>query len=451
VDHPDVQKLYRESVQILLARCPEIEMFSLHTNDSGSGISWSRGLYPGPNGDAASMSKKMYLRYRDFFRVFQKAAAEMNLHLEIDAEWAREEYPELFAEKLDQGMALMNMEGPSGVRYKNTAGHLLDYFYNFYPVRGIPVVLDFLADLCRAQSTPATRLFLLIGDRFHRDLYLDLYDRFQKNPVSGYSNMLGLLHELASDLVGESAAPALVEIWRNLYEFQTHHAMYFSGGTWFYLGAVQQRWLTRPFVPFPEELQEGEVDYFKNYLFQARTEERARSLNEVQSTRYFEGFGGQHFNNVILSYLQERVNEARSNIRIAVERNVSIRQELELLDRRLMAFSCVIQTCVNAVGYQHHLDVAKRTDLRRPMEGTFVLRSIPERNAMLRYARDEIDNCAQLIELVEASPDTILDCASSREEEDIRLLSPDLAGQLRRKIKIMISRWEDYERLFVAD
>lgn len=52
-----------------------------------------------------------------------------------------------------------------------------------------------------------------------------------------------------------------------------------------YLGCVQQRWLTRPFVPFPEELKPEDRDYYRKFLFQARTEEHANNLADLQAAQ----------------------------------------------------------------------------------------------------------------------------------------------------------------------
>ncbi len=40
VDQPQTLGLYREAMQNLLARCPEVEVFNFLTTDSGSGFCW---------------------------------------------------------------------------------------------------------------------------------------------------------------------------------------------------------------------------------------------------------------------------------------------------------------------------------------------------------------------------------------------------------------------------
>jgi hypothetical protein len=181
IDNTDVLALYRASIRTLLTACPEIEILSLHTNDSGSGVSWSGGLYQGPNGNSLDRDRTMYQRYRDFFASLQAGAADARVgRLEIDAEWVRESAPELIAGRLGPGMAVANLEGPDATPYKADVGFLLDYFYPFYPAQGIPLPVRYLEELEQASTGTAPRLFYLIGDRFNSDLYLQIYDAFKK-------------------------------------------------------------------------------------------------------------------------------------------------------------------------------------------------------------------------------------------------------------------------------
>jgi hypothetical protein len=55
---------------------------------------------------------------------------------------------------------------------------------------------------------------------------------------------------------------------------------------------------------------------------------------------------------------------------------------------------------------------------------------------------------AVLIGLLGENPGEYLVLAPTKEEEDIRLLGPDIVAQLRKKLQVMNAHWEDYERLF---
>lgn len=453
IDNTDVLALYRESIRTLLTACPEIEILSLHTNDSGSGVSWSGGLYQGPNGNSLYRDRKMYQRYRDFFASLQAGAADARAGLlEIDAEWDRESDPELIAGRLGPGMAVANLEGPDATPYKADVGFLLDYFYPFYPAQGIPLPVRYLEELEQTSKSTAPRLFYLIGDRFNSDLYLQIYDAFKKNPTHDDVSRLQLLHSIAAERAGGGSASALLDAWLALHRIQRDTEMLNFGGTIFYLGSVHQRWLTRPFVPFPEELTPEETQYYRRYQFQGRSEDRARNLGDLQGSRQYQGLGGAALSNELLVRMLSELNRARGDIRTIEETaGGDLRQRLELLDARLRVFQVLVDNCRDAIEFQHLLDTAKDGSLRRPVEFGEELTDIPEWLAIKDVARREIDNSGVLIDLLQSRRGPLIDLAKTSGEENIRVLGPDLIDQLRKRVKIMIAHWKEYERLFVDE
>ncbi|MCX7602955.1 MAG: hypothetical protein N2036_02665 [Bryobacteraceae bacterium] len=449
IDNPEVLALYRESMRKFCTQCPEVEVVSLHTNDSGSGMSWSPGLYQGPNGSALTREKRMYERYRDFFGALRQGAQEARPGpLEIDAEWVREATPELVATRLEPGMAVANFEGPKATRYKAVVGFLLDYFYPFYPALGIPLPVRYVEELERAAQTDAPRLFYLIGDRYNTDLYFDIYDQFWKRPTTDEVSRVQLLRSIAAARVGETAAGPLVTAWSAIHRAGRDVDILNFGGTLFYIGGVHQRWITRPFVPFPEELLPEEREYYRKFQFQARGEDRAMDLGDIQGTRQYQGLGGAAVSGQILVRMKADVAEARRLLASVAAAAPQRKAELELLDRRLRVFDILIDNCRDGLEYQYLLDFMKGGRLRRPIEFQEHLTDIPEWRQIKDIARREMDNSIVLAGLLESTKDVLLDLAKTKEEENIRVLGPDLAQQLRRRVQIMAKYWEDYERLF---
>jgi hypothetical protein len=453
VDNPEVLALYRESIRTLVTACPEIEILSLHTNDSGSGVSWSPGLYPGPNGNSFYPNRTMYQRYRDFFAALQAGARDAGgKGLEIDADWVRESAPELIAGRLGPGMAVSNLEGPDATPYKAEAGFLLDYFYPFYPAQGIPLPVRYLEELEQGSKSAAPRFFYLIGDRFNRDLYLRIYDSFIKIPTHDDVSRLELLRSLAVELAGDGGASALVDAWLALDRIQRDTDIMNFGGTMFYIGSVHQRWLTRPFVPFPDELTPEETQYYRKFEFQARNEERARNLDETQGTHQYQGLGGMALSDKLLVRMLAELDKARADLG-AIEAAASGErlQQSKLLDKRLRVFEAIVNNCRDAIDYQFYLDTIKGWNLRRPIETQQELTQIPEWLGIRETARREIDNSAVLIDLLQSQEAPLIDLAKTNSDENIRVLGPDLTDQLRKKIKIMMAHWEDYKRLFIDE
>ena len=82
-DDPEMLRMYRESIQLLLRRCPDVELFNWVTTDAGSGFDYAPGLYPGPNGNTKYKNRPMEERVSGFMINIQKAAKEAGRDIAI--------------------------------------------------------------------------------------------------------------------------------------------------------------------------------------------------------------------------------------------------------------------------------------------------------------------------------------------------------------------------------
>jgi hypothetical protein len=205
-------------------------------------------------------------------------------------------------------------------------------------------------------------------------------------------------------------------------------------------------------VPFPEELTPEETQYFRKFEFQARSEERARNLDETQGTHQYQGLGGMALSDKLLVRMLAELDQARADLR-AIEAAASGErlQQSKLFDKRLRVFEAIVNNCRDAIDYQFYLDTIKGWNLRRPIEAQQELTQIPEWLAIRETARREIDNSAVLIDLLQSQEAPLIDLAKTNADENIRVLGPDLTDQLRKKIRIMMAHWEDYKRLFIDE
>ena len=450
VDNPEVLSLYRESIAMLIRRCPEIEILSLHTNDSGTGLSWSGGLYSGRSGNTLYKNRPMEERLNDFFSALQAGAKDAGGNLEIDILWTREEQPERIANNLKTGMAIENLEGPNAMPYKATVGYLLDYFNFYYPVLGIPQPFRFINELEKAYRSPAPRLVVMMGDRFNKDLYFQIYDRFLEKPDTDEFSCIQLLKEIAGEQVGEENADLLVKFWMELEEVNKLADFLDTGGFIFYLGSVQQRWLTRPFIPFPEELSAEEKDYFRKYQFQGRTEEHANDLVDLQGYRFYSGMSGNYFVEKILGRVRSHIQMTRSYLgEILNNTETSQKAKYELMDLRLSSFLCLVENAVNAVSYQAQIDRLKSLGYQPQFQKGRGL--VWDREWILETARKEVDNTALLMQILKSTDEKIIDIAPTPKESDIRLLEQNLLENLQKKLNIMNAHWLDYNRIFTIN
>jgi hypothetical protein len=162
----------------------------------------------------------------------------------------------------------------------------------------------------------------------------------------------------------------------------------------------------------------------------------------LQASQVYGGWSGRHLVSRIIREMETRL-AAASRLAPGIK-------DARVLAGRLEVLSTVLRNARNAVSYQAQLDRARQLGLKpdpNPVAGT---QSGWDRQLLMETARAEIDNTALLMKLLEGTSVPVLDLAASTEEEDIRVLGPDLIEQLQKKINIMNSHWEDYKRIFTT-
>ncbi len=121
--------------------------------------------------------------------------------------------------------------------------------------------------------------------------------------------------------------------------------------------------------------------------------------------------------------------------------------EYQLLDLRLQMVQCLATNARDAVNYQAVLDYLKEKAAKTESDPPLGTAPSWDRQMIMQIARDEIDNSAAMIELLKKTARPLLDCAKRADDEDIRLLGPNVADRLKIKIDCMNAHWEDYKRL----
>jgi hypothetical protein len=438
-----VLALYKEAMTLLLKRCPGIEVVSITTNDSGVGLDWSSGTYAGKLGNTLYRGRSMDARLESFFSTLRAAATDAGATLDIAIKWTREPDARRIATKLSHGMAIENFEGPNATPFQHAAGFEEFYYSPYHPVIGIPQPRRVLDGLVGSDRRPAPRLVLNFGDRLNRDLYFEVYDRFRAAAKKPHTELeqLAFLRELAVARVGEEKADRLLQLWQNVHESSPNLEMLNTGGFITDLGDVQQRWLTRPFVPFPQELKPEEKAHYRKFLFQARSEADAENLADIQAMSW-SGWAAKLFVYKITSPVL-RLNRESAEIAKGLGDPV--------LAHRFEIFNCFLKTSRAAIDYQAQLDRARRKP-GFPDDPAWEseTRIGWDHQLMMESARAEIDNTAVLIGLLGENPGEYLVLAPTKQEEDIRLHGPDIISQLQKKLQVMNAHWEDSERLFQA-
>jgi len=454
VDQPATLALYREALQKLLKRLPEVEVFSFTTTDAGSGLCWTPALYPGLNGPSWCRRRPMEDRVAGFLTALNDAAGQMSRQITVDLveiaprQWMIPtfDHPELIARKLPAGMAVNHLEGPDGHRvairrFGGGAGE-------FAPVVGIPRPIAAMRALMAGARAPSTKLVVSMGDAVGADFNFKVLEAFRNAGPRNEVDLWRALHELASQTAGKDKADDLLSLWMATDEAERYLGT-LNFGPVLTMGGILGRWVNRPLVPFPEKLTDAEKSYYRPFLFQAKGEEQAGDLIDLQAMRMYEGWGARLLVENIIEKVTGSLSRAEA-LALRLRVGSSSPGEWELLGQRLAALQCLVRGVDDIVEYQAQLDRVKALGVKPDPNPVLGAQSGWDRTDLMRLARNEIDNAMRLRQLLLSAKGPLLDLAPAPAEETIRRLGPDLPAQLKRKMDIMNAHWEDYKRLFTT-
>ena len=468
VDQPETLRLYATAMKNLLTHCPEIETFSFLTQDSGSGFCWVPALYPGLNGHSDCRDRPMAERISSFLIALKDAAKQAGHDVEIGLnpitprQWMipsfSPEQLDAIAHLLPRGVSVQGREGPDG-RLSQQLGSSDAYAHGaFYPVVGL-VVPDVRwlrtghvsAVRLAADGRPARRLISLRAEEAVMEFDARVYEATKASLQGNAVERLAALRAFAVTEVGDAQADALLESWLLLDDAERRlEALDF--GDMLQFGHVLNRWINRPMVPFPAELSADDKRYYRPFLFQAKGEEQAENLADIQAMRMYEGYGArllfQRVVETVVPSFEGALNRIR-RIRAAATDDAA-RARWDLFSRRLQAVICLLHSADHMVAYQAQLDRVKTLGVKPEANPVLGAQNSWDRTDLMELARKEIDNTVRLMQLLQGTREPILDLAPVPEEETVMRLGPDIVAQLKRKVDIMNAHWIDYDRLFTA-
>jgi hypothetical protein len=455
VDEPETLRLYREAMQSLLKTCPEVEQFNWVTTDAGSGFDWTPSLYPGINGNSKYKDRPMADRVSGFLINAQQAGKDTGHEIEINLnpiaarQWMLPTFSpdvlENIVRKLPRGLAVEGREGPDGRPFAGVA--TIGNSGAFYPVVGIVVPLISGGG---GGGTPA-RLMVNFGDATTVDFNDRLLKFTRGKPMRTLVDRVTTLRAFAASEVGEGQADNLLEAWNALDDVQ-RNLQVLNFGDVLRMGHVLNRWITRPMVPFPEELTDAEKKDYRPFLFQAKGEDQASDLIDIQAMRMYEGWGARLLFQRTIEVTLPRAHRAMTLI-AAIQSAASdeaARRQWELMGKRVQAVIYLLQSADDMVEYQAQLDRVKGLGEKPAANPVLGVQSGWDRTDLMETARKEIDTMVSLNRLLESTSEPILDLAPTPGEETIMRLGPNVTGQIQHKIDVMNAHWRDYDRLFTA-
>ena len=472
VDEPETIQLYSEALQELLKRCPEIETFSFLTQDSGSGFCWVPALYPGPNGPSRCHDRPMSERISGFLVALKNAAKQNGREIEINLnpieprQWMIPSFSpdtlDAIVRRLPRGIAVEGREGPDGRPFQGLRAS--DAYANgaFYPVVGVivpdlkwlrtgkPLESSVAAQTPQGEAAaPLRRLVSLRPDESVIEFNAKLAEATQQSRPGNAAERLAGLRAFAVAEAGEKYADDLLATWL-LIDDAGRRLDALNFGDMLQFGHVLNRWINRPMVLFPDELTPEEKSYYRPFLFQAKGEEQADNLIDIQAMRMYEGYGARLLFQRVIETVVPDVELAIGHIRRIRDGapDEAAKNRWDLFSRRLEVTLCLLRSADNMVCYQAQLDRVKSLAIKPEANPPLGTQSSWDRSDLVDTARREVDNTVQLLGLLQSTPQPLLDLAAVAEEETIMRLGPDLPAQLKRKIEIMNAHWTDYDRLF---
>jgi hypothetical protein len=473
VDEPETLRMYRDSMQLLLKACPEVEQFNWVTTDAGSGFDWSPSLYPGINGNSNYKDRPMADRVSGFLTNAQQAAKDAGHDIEINLtpiaarQWMIPTFsPDVLRDiirELPRGLAVQGREGPDGRPFQGVATVSAGGGAAFYPVVGIVVPSIEPAggggagigagggtSGGGAGAAPA-RFMINFGDDASVDFNCRLLKFTRAAPMRTLADRVTTLRAFAVTEVGEDQADNLMEVWSALNDAE-HNLEILDFGGMLRFGDVLNRWITRPMVPYPEELTAAEKKDYAQFIFQAKGDEQAADLIDIQAMREYEGWGAKLLFQRTIELTVPRMRRAVSlvNAISAAAKDDASRAQWDLLSKRLQAVIYLLQSADDMVAYQAQLDRVKSLGEKPEPNPVLGTQSNWDRTDLMETARKEIDTMVNLNLLLASTSEPILDVAPTPGEETIMRLGPNISAQIKHKIDIMNAHWRDYDRLFTV-
>ena len=441
----EMQDIYTGMMAEMLKNAPEIKSFYFKTNDAGSGNCWSEWLYSGPNGPDRCSGESTGQRIQELFESMQAGARKTGAILDIYLS-----HPQGSSNFSDKERADIQNLLPENCYFKSVPGHemisLGTSFSSVYPVKGICDVYSVLNELNRTDFHKQQTVFISFNSWYGRgnegyeveNLFMSLLEDHLLKNMTNSLTPLKKLQEFCNEFAGEKYSDSLSQAFLLLneaFKFKNVNIGSVSGINW----NVAARMINRPLLAVPQRLTTEEESYFLPYIFNVSIEEARMDYIDIQGGRWTTSPDS------VKSYVK-RINQLCKRI----ESIVPFAPNKEFIQNMAIALqihASLVRSCGNFNAAQNIRDNNKEK-LNNPPHRPGKEAIWTGDSDLLKFnavMRDELDNTAELTNILQHGGIDLLCLAKDKAHEDCFLLGPDIIEQLKKKQRIMIDHWRDIE------
>jgi hypothetical protein len=437
----------REMIEWMMAEIkrnvPEVETFVSGTNDAGSGLCWAAAQYSGPNGPRHCRNRTAGERVRDLVNAVHRGAVEGGGPVVF--RWSNVNF---WQNEMDVILPLLppntyiDERDPS----RMSLGTMIN---ETYPFLGILDPLSLIHRMERYHRPEIETVSLGFSAMYGRhldkpesvDKLLDIFEDCVAEPTTNLSQRLEKLSKYAGLWAGEENRESAFEAFYDMHQaFGLKNAVVNRYNN-FYCG-VSMRHINRPLVLKPDLLTPDEETYWLPHVFNIRESEARMD--------YIDLHGGRMTGTV--TWNDSGLNSALSTAQRAGRALESFQTApaggwLHKVGLALRMWASEVRSIHNFYHAQLLRDEHESilSDEERVPAKQANWDGDPGNLSWNEIMRDELDNAAELITMLESGGIDLVAKAETARYEDTFLLGPDLIAQLKEKLKIMRAHWLDVQ------
>jgi len=477
LDRQQVLDHYREAVRKFLELAPGIGVLSVFTNDSGAGVCWCSGLYPGPNGPDHCRKASMGGRIGKWLKAMHAGAADAGRKIEIffrPLHFSKYEIHDVikklpartrlvFKMSLSPNRGFVLPENQDFIDRSKERGRAAllttdpTMGYQLGPLAERPVpyyILDVYREAARSGAHGINGATISEGvDGVDSPTTMATVEGLKRPPKTCVEIDRAVL-KIAKAQVGSRLAGILASAWRDVDHAVRLWPTFADTNNFLFMpnSLVGDRWLLRPIVPAPKLLTEEETGYFSKYRHMSRDREETDSFFIWHNTKNYKI---DEFKWLVVLYdeMMFFMDRAVRDLEAAMEKltgeEEGVRKRFLREYRSVAALRAFWRTQRNVLraGSIIEFFTGEKQDeywnvLRKD---EYCYEPATYRRFFLEAVDDEMENCRELIELI-AQSDAPLFWTGRKEESFV--LPDNVAELFEKKIALMEAHRGDIDLLF---